>query len=201
MPNSASVTAASSLSGSPDRDRPLRRADGRVRAGKATAAITFGHNKDHRPDLKQLVWILTVSTDGAVPLAHRVVDGNTSDDVTHIDTWDHLVALLGRADFLYVADCKLATRDNMDHIHRRGGRFVSVLPASRKEDSTFGTGSSTTSRTGSRPRGDRGPGSAPPTRSGTPPRRPGHRPRATASATASTKPRSPATPPPTAATR
>jgi transposase len=112
-------------------------ADGRLRGGKDTAAITFGHNKDHRPDLKQLVWILTVSADGAVPLAHRVVDGNTSDDITHVDTWDQLVGLLGRTDFLYVADCKLATRDNMDHIARRGGRFVSVLPATRKEDKAF----------------------------------------------------------------
>ncbi len=112
-------------------------ADGRARGAKPTAAITFGHNKDHRPDLKQLVWILTVSADGAVPLTHRVVDGNTSDDVTHIDTWDQLVALLGRSDFLYVADCKLDTRDNMGHIHSHRGRFVSVLPASRKEDKAF----------------------------------------------------------------
>jgi hypothetical protein len=114
-----------------------READGHVRGGKATAAITFGHNKDHRPDLKQLVWILTVSADGAVPITHRVVDGNTSDDITHIDTWDQLATMLGRTDFLYVADCKLATRDNMGHIHRRGGRFVSVLPATRKEDKAF----------------------------------------------------------------
>jgi transposase len=112
-------------------------ADGHLHGGQATAAITFGHNKDHRPDLKQLVWILTVSADGAVPIAHRVADGNTSDDVTHIDTWNGLVALLGRADFLYVADCKLASRDNMDHIGRRGGRFVSVLPATRTEDRRF----------------------------------------------------------------
>jgi Domain of unknown function (DUF4277) len=112
-------------------------ADGRARGCKATAAITFGHNKDHRPDLKQLVWILTVSADGAVPVAHRVLDGHTADDATHVDTWDHLVAMLGRTDFLYVADCKLATRETMDHIGRRGGRFVSVLPSYRKEDNRF----------------------------------------------------------------
>jgi hypothetical protein len=35
--------------------------------------------KDHCPDLKQLVWILTVTADGAVLIAHRVLDGNTSD--------------------------------------------------------------------------------------------------------------------------
>ena len=112
-------------------------ADGRPRGDQATAAITFGHNKDHRPDLKQLVWILTVTADGAVPIAHRVADGNTNDDVTHIDTWDQLVRLVGTASFLYVADCKLATRDNMDHIDRLGGRFVSVLPATRREDRQF----------------------------------------------------------------
>jgi transposase len=112
-------------------------ADGRARGGKPTPAIVRGHNKDGRPELKQLVWILTVSADGAVPIAHRVVDGNTNDDTTHIDTWDGLAALTGRTDFLYVADSKLATRANMDHIHRAEGRFVAVLPASRREDRTF----------------------------------------------------------------
>jgi transposase len=112
-------------------------ADGRGRGGKPTATIVRGHNKDFRPDLKQLVWILTVSADGAVPIAYRVADGNTNDDLTHIDSWNHLVALTGDPGFLYVADCKLASRDNMNHINRRGGRFVSVLPASRKEDRAF----------------------------------------------------------------
>jgi hypothetical protein len=112
-------------------------ADGRRRGGKPTARVAHGHNKDHRPDLKQLVVILTVSADGAVPLAHRVVDGNTSDDPTHIPTWEALVALTGRTDFLYVADCKLASAQALDHIHSRGGRFVTVLPRGRKEDLWF----------------------------------------------------------------
>lgn len=110
---------------------------GTVRGGQPTAAITFGHSKDHRPDLKQLVWILTVASDGAVPLAYRLADGNTSDDPTHIPTWDGLVALLGRADFMYVADSKLCSRAAMGHIAGRGGRFITVLPRSRAEDSTF----------------------------------------------------------------
>jgi len=112
-------------------------ADGHVRGGKPTPKVTHGHNKDHRPDLKQLVFILTVTADGAVPIAHRVEDGNTTDDVTHVATWDGLVAMVGRTDFLYVADSKLATRTNMGHIHARGGRFVTVLPATRKEDRAF----------------------------------------------------------------
>lgn len=112
-------------------------ADGRARGAKPTAAITFGHNKDHRADLKQLVWILTVSADGAVPIAHRVEAGNTEDSTTHVATWDQLCSLVGRNDFLYVADCKLATRDNMDHIDAGGGRFVTVLPRTRREDAWF----------------------------------------------------------------
>jgi len=109
-------------------------ADGRARGGKPTVAAALGHSKDHRPDLKQFVLTLTVSSDGAVPLAHRLLDGNVTDDQTHIATWDGLVALVGRADFLYVADSKLATREQMAHIHARGGRFLSILPRSRSED-------------------------------------------------------------------
>lgn len=112
-------------------------ADGRARGGKATAAITHGHNKDFRPDLKQLLWILTVSADGAVPIAYRVADGNTVDDPTHIPTWDELRALVGNPGFLYVADSKLCSKEAMGHIHRQGGRFVTVIPHGRREDTWF----------------------------------------------------------------
>lgn len=114
-----------------------RDAVGTARGGRPTPVITFGHSKDHRPDLKQLVWILTVSADGAVPLAYRLADGNTNDDPTHVPTWDGLVGLLGRADFLYVADSKLCSRAAMGHINGHGGRFVTVLPRSRAEDGAF----------------------------------------------------------------
>lgn len=109
-------------------------ADGRAREGKPTVAIVHGHNKDYRPDLKQLLWILTVSADQAVPLAYRLADGNTTDESTHIRTWEGLRALCGRPDFLYVADCKLATSRQMAHIASSGGRFVTLLPRSRNED-------------------------------------------------------------------
>jgi len=112
-------------------------AGGQDVAGTPAPAITFGHSKDHRPDLKQLVFILTVSGDHAVPVIYRLADGNTSDDPTHIPTWDALVKLTGGPDFLYVADCKLASEDAMGHIHRGGGRFITVLPRSRKEDAAF----------------------------------------------------------------
>jgi transposase len=109
-------------------------ADGQQRAGKPTVIAARGHSKDHRPDLKQLVLILTVTADGAVPLTHRLVAGNTNDDRTHIQTWDELRELTGRAGFLYVADSKLCTREQMSHIDNAAGRFVTVLPRTRRED-------------------------------------------------------------------
>lgn len=114
-------------------------ATGQPRGGKPTPAIVHGHNKDHRPDLKQLLWILTVTADGAVPLAYRTEPGNTNDDPTHIPTWTGLVELLGRTDFLYVADSKLCSRPALEHIASRGGRFLTVLPQNRREDGDFRT--------------------------------------------------------------
>lgn len=113
-----------------------RGATGSAQGGVRPPRPARGHSKDHRPDLKQLVEILTVSADGAVPLTYRLADGNTEDSTTHVSTWDELVAMLGGPDFIYVADCKLATRDNMDHIAGNHGRFLTVLPRSRKEDQT-----------------------------------------------------------------
>jgi transposase len=110
---------------------------GTARGGQSTPVITWGHSKDHRPDLKQLVWILTVSADGAVPIAYRLADGNTSDDPTHVPTWDGLVGLLGRTDFLYVADSKLCSRKAMGHIASNHGRFVTVMSRTRAEDGAF----------------------------------------------------------------
>ena len=114
-----------------DRERTLR--------GRLRLAVTWGHNKDHRPDLKQLLYILTVTRDGAVPVQFRVESGNATDDRSHQATWDLLCQLTGRRDFLYVADCKLATAENMAYLHQRGGRFLSVLPRTRGEDATFRT--------------------------------------------------------------
>jgi hypothetical protein len=107
-----------------------------LRGGKPVPTVTFGHNKDFRPDLRQLVYVLTVSADGAVPVALRICDGNTNDDVTHVPTWDALVALFGPG-FLYVADAKLCSQAAMRHIDFGGGRFVTVVPHGRHEDRWF----------------------------------------------------------------
>lgn len=103
----------------------------------AREILTHGHNKDHRPDLKQLVLGLTVTADGAVPLLHDIYEGNKSDDQTHISNHKQLQKLLSCTDFIYVADSKLCTEQNLKKINQWGGRFVSVMPRTWKENAQF----------------------------------------------------------------
>lgn len=112
-------------------------ADGSMKRGKQSLKITYGHNKDHRPDLKQILWILTVASDGAVPVHYKATDGNVADDTTHIETWEAIRSIAGKADFLYVADSKLCTSENMNHINGNRGRFLTVMPQTRREDGWF----------------------------------------------------------------
>lgn len=99
--------------------------------------ITYGISKAHRPDLKQLVFGLNISADGAVPISHNIFSGNRTDDTIHVNNVEHLRQLLGRDDFTYVADSKLATKKNMGQIDGYGGKFVTVLPRTRAEDRVF----------------------------------------------------------------
>jgi len=112
-------------------------ATGRSIRGKKAPFITWGRSKDHRGDLKQLLFILTTSRDGAVPVQFRCEAGNTNDDRTHLETWTALCRATGRKDFLYVADCKLCNRTALDYIDQNGGRLVCVVPRARIEDREF----------------------------------------------------------------
>lgn len=112
-------------------------ADGRKVQEIPTHRITYGHSKDFRPDLKQLLWILTVSSDGGVPVHFKVDDGNVGDQSTHIETWSMLRQLVGSPEFLYIADCKLCTSDSLRYIDEQHGSFITVLPGNRKENGWF----------------------------------------------------------------
>src|SRR5215470_16872321 len=55
-----------------------------------------GHSKERRPDLKQLVYSLCITADGAVPVHFKAYDGNQTDDGIHLETWNRLRTLLQR---------------------------------------------------------------------------------------------------------
>jgi len=90
--------------------------------------VTFGHSKKHRKDLKQFVWSMSVSSDHAFPLFQKAYSGNTADVTTYVEQWQRLIDLLGRRDFLYVADSKLISHQSMAHIHDNDGFFVAPAP-------------------------------------------------------------------------
>jgi transposase len=96
--------------------------------------ITHGRNKDHRPDLKQLVFGVSVTADGAVPLVHEVHSGNRTDDTVHRGNLARLREVLKRSDFVYVADSKLCSKKNLGDIAGHDGFFVTLLPRTWTEE-------------------------------------------------------------------
>jgi len=99
--------------------------------------LKHGFNKDHRPDCKQIVFGLNITADGNVPLSFELFDGNRTDDTTHIPNWNALRKLLEKDDFIYIADCKLCSQKNLDHIHEHGGTFITIVPKNRSEAKRF----------------------------------------------------------------
>ena len=98
-----------------------------------------GKSKDFRPDLKQLVYSLTLSKDGAVPVHFKAYPGNTTDETTHIETWNTLRGIKGDPNFLYVADCKVCTDKQLNYIQENGGNVVTMIPEKWKEVKSFKT--------------------------------------------------------------
>jgi transposase len=99
--------------------------------------LVRGYSKDHRPDLRQLVYELSVTRDGAIPVLFKAHDGNRTDDTLHWENWQMLRGLLGRSDFLYVADSKLCVSETLLNIDRSQGRFITVVPRTRSEVDLF----------------------------------------------------------------
>lgn len=87
-----------------------------------------GRKGDHKPGLKQLIYSLSISRDGAVPIHYKAYPGNRNDDTTHKETWDTLAGICQKTDFLYVADCKLCSDDNLSYIAGKGGRVITCIP-------------------------------------------------------------------------
>ena len=107
--------------------------------GKTVTGLELkrGNSKDHRPDLKQLVFSLSVSSDGAVPVHYKCYSGNRTDDTTHIETWNVLCKIVSNPGFVYVADSKLCTDEQLNHIVRNKGRAITIIPETWNEVASF----------------------------------------------------------------
>lgn len=101
--------------------------------------ITRGHSKDHRPDLKQIIFGLGVTKDRIIVLGD-VADGNRSDKDWNKDILKELrenMKTYGLSDFIYVADSACLTEETLETLAGNGEdkpviTFVSRLPGNYK---------------------------------------------------------------------
>ena len=103
-------------------------------AGSDTAPVhpAYGHSKDHRSDLKQILLTLFVNREG-VPRFGTVESGQRSDKTLHAEMLEQWITALEPeqlAKLLYIADSALVTGPNLKRLDRQQVRFVSRCPES-----------------------------------------------------------------------
>jgi transposase len=97
--------------------------------GESEPRPAFGYSKDKRPDLKQLIYGLTLHGAVGMPLVSTVTAGNTSDPAAARDHLARLVEVLpDEHEVTLVGDCKLVDAYTIGRVLRAGLHFVSMLP-------------------------------------------------------------------------
>jgi len=99
---------------------------------KEVPVITYGHSKDHRPDLKQFMTEL-LCVERGIPIFGKTLNGNSSDKTSNNTMLTNISSImarqgLGKGAFTYVADSAMVTEKNLEIIGDSIS-FVSRLPA------------------------------------------------------------------------
>jgi len=97
---------------------------------ESAVSITYGHSKDHRPDLKQVMAGMTTTREG-IPVLADMLDGSQSDKTWHKSVLDHLRKRLHiplDGELHYVGDSALITRPNLDIASQRHIALTGRLP-------------------------------------------------------------------------
>jgi len=89
-----------------------------------TPQPAYGRTKSGRKNVKQIGLGLNVTADGGVPIGHLPLDGNAAESPVHLDNLRALARSLGKSDFVYIADTKLDTVDNLLAIAAGDGFFL-----------------------------------------------------------------------------
>jgi transposase len=89
-----------------------------------TPQPAYGRTKSGRKNVKQIGLGLNVTADGGVPIGHLPLNGNAAESPVHLDNLRALAKTLGKTDFLYIADTKLDTIDNLLAIAAGKGFFL-----------------------------------------------------------------------------
>ena len=97
----------------------------------APVLLTYGHSKDHRPDLKQIMMGITMDSDGQV-LAGTMLDGNTPDKKWHpawLEQLEKDVPATFWQDHCYISDAAVVTDGALTQIAAMGMTWLGRLPA------------------------------------------------------------------------
>ena len=95
--------------------------------------ITYGHSKDHRPDLKQfLISMLCVNRN--IPIVGAPKDGNASDKTLNNELLTNISKHMAKhglqpGAFVYIADSAFVTKDSLAKAESNNTKFLSRLPA------------------------------------------------------------------------
>jgi len=99
----------------------------------AVPHVTYGHSKDRRPDLKQVMYSLVATGDGMVPLLGRVASGNRADARELRFTIRQLVDVLpAPAESILVADCKAFCAGTLALFERHRLQYLTLMPRGLK---------------------------------------------------------------------
>ncbi len=95
--------------------------------------ITYGHSKDHRPDLKQVMVEMMVSQDGGIPLLFKSLDGNSSDNTVFRERAEALLEEFKASETprYLIADCKLYAEKNSSNLKELP--FITRIPQNIKK--------------------------------------------------------------------
>jgi len=94
----------------------------------AQGLLARGHSKDRRPEDLQFKQGLATLDPAGVPLLTETLAGQSADDPLYVPAWRRMVATLGHARFLFVADCKAAALATRAEISHAGGSYLFPLP-------------------------------------------------------------------------
>ena len=93
--------------------------------------VTYGHSKDYRPDLKQIILGLTVTADGPVPIAGRAASGNRADGLEAEFSLRELARLLpDPSEVVLVGDSKLFSGRRLEVFDHLDLGYVTLVPRS-----------------------------------------------------------------------
>lgn len=100
-----------------------------------TVQVHYGHSKDHRSDLKQVMLSLSVTGDANIPIWMEPQDGNSSDKTSFHETItrveDFKKQLQLNHDFIWIADSALYTPEKL--LKQNDILWASRVPESIKE--------------------------------------------------------------------